>query len=51
MNKPTASVQTEIDAAYLYTQLATVEDNETIASIYKQMAAIERSHADCADCR
>jgi VIT1/CCC1 family predicted Fe2+/Mn2+ transporter/rubrerythrin len=46
MNKAAASVQTEIDAAYLYTQLAAAEDNETIASIYKQMAAIERSHAD-----
>jgi vacuolar iron transporter family protein len=46
MNKAAASVQTEIDAAYLYSQLAAAEDNETIASIYRQMAAIERSHAD-----
>lgn len=39
-------IQTEIDAAYLYKQLAEHEDDETIAHVYRQMSAIERSHAE-----
>lgn len=40
-----SSVQTEIDAAYLYEQLALSETENSIAEIYRQMAAIEHSHA------
>jgi predicted membrane protein (TIGR00267 family) len=39
------SIQTEIDAWYLYTQLATHEEDETIANVYRQMSDIEKSHA------
>jgi vacuolar iron transporter family protein len=41
-----SSIQTEIDAHYLYTQLAAHEADATIAHVYTQMADIERSHAD-----
>lgn len=41
-----ASVQTEVDAAYLYEQLAMAESENSIAEIYRQLAAIERSHAE-----
>ena len=40
------SVQTEVDAAFLYEQLALAESEKPIAEIYSQMAAIERSHAE-----
>jgi vacuolar iron transporter family protein len=40
------SLQTEIDASYLYTKLAEAEDDASIASLYREMAAIEISHAD-----
>ena len=40
-----ASVQTEVDAAYLYGQLANAETENPIADIFRQMAAIEQTHA------
>jgi vacuolar iron transporter family protein len=40
-----AGIQTEIDAAYLYNQLAQHEENTAVAELYKEMAAIEQSHA------
>lgn len=40
-----SAVQTEVDAAYLYDQLALSETENSIAEIYRQMAAIEHSHA------
>lgn len=43
--KHTASLQTEVDAHYLYSQLANTESEKAIAQIYEQMAAIEMSHA------
>ncbi len=39
-------IQTEIDAAYLYQVLSEHEEDETIANVYRQMSAIERSHAE-----
>ncbi len=40
------SVQTEVDAAYLYQKLAEHEEDSTIARVFTEMAAIERSHAE-----
>jgi len=40
------SVQTEIDACYLYRQLAKNETDEAVASIFHQMSEIEQSHAE-----
>lgn len=40
------SIQTEVDASYLYTSLAEHEDDPTIAGVYRQMSEIERGHAE-----
>jgi vacuolar iron transporter family protein len=40
-----ASLQTEVDAAYLYTKLADAQDNASVAKLYRGMAEIEMSHA------
>ena len=40
------AIQTEIDASYLYQKLAEHEDDDTIASVFRQMSDIERSHAE-----
>ncbi|MGZ5219449.1 MAG: VIT1/CCC1 transporter family protein [Chitinophagaceae bacterium] len=40
------NIQTEIDAGYLYQKLADHEKDETIASVFRQMSGIERSHAE-----
>lgn len=39
------NIQTEIDAAYLYTILAENEKNPQVAAIFRQMSEIEKSHA------
>lgn len=39
------SIQTEIDAWYLYQKLAEHEEDATIANVFRQMSAIEKSHA------
>jgi VIT1/CCC1 family predicted Fe2+/Mn2+ transporter len=39
------NIQTEIDAAYLYRKLSEKEEDETIAAIFREMSAIETSHA------
>lgn len=44
--KKTKGIQTEIDASYLYQQLADHEEDATIAHVYRQMSAIEKSHAE-----
>lgn len=38
-------IQTEVDASYLYGVLAAKEEDEHIAHIFREMSAIERSHA------
>lgn len=43
--KSNQNLQTEIDAAFLYKILAETEDDENIAEIFKEMSAIETSHA------
>lgn len=40
------TVQTEIDASFLYQQLAGHEEDPTIASVFRQMSEIEKSHAE-----
>ena len=40
------SIQTEIDASYLYQKLAEKESDPTIASVYRQMSEIEKGHAE-----
>lgn len=39
------SVQTEVDASYLYDMLARHEEDPSLAAIFKQMSEIERGHA------
>ena len=41
-----SSVQTEIDAGYLYQKLAENEKNESVAGIFREMSSIERGHAE-----
>jgi VIT1/CCC1 family predicted Fe2+/Mn2+ transporter len=40
------SIQTEIDASYLYQKLAEHEEDETVANVYRQMSDIEKGHAE-----
>jgi len=40
------NIQTEIDAGFLYQQLAHHEKDPTIASVFRQMSAIEKGHAE-----
>jgi Uncharacterized membrane protein len=44
--KQNRSLQTEIDACYLYRRLAENESDEAIANVFRQMAEIEQSHAE-----
>ena len=39
------SIQTEIDAAYLYQKLAEHEEDSAIAQVFTQMSSIEKGHA------
>jgi VIT1/CCC1 family predicted Fe2+/Mn2+ transporter len=40
------SVQTEIDASFLYLKLSEHENDEVIAGVFRQMSGIEKSHAE-----
>jgi VIT1/CCC1 family predicted Fe2+/Mn2+ transporter/rubrerythrin len=40
------SIQTEIDASFLYALLAEHEEDENVAKVFVQMSAIELSHAE-----
>lgn len=40
------SIQTEVDASYLYSQLAKHEEDELVADIFRQMSEIEKGHAE-----
>ena len=46
MKMKNKSVQTEIDACYLYRKLAENESDEAVANIFSQMGDIEQSHAE-----
>jgi rubrerythrin len=39
------SIQTEIDASYLYQILAENEEDETVKEIFTEMSDIEKGHA------
>jgi len=43
--KYTASLQTEIDASYLYGRLAAAEEVPSIADLFRTLSGIEREHA------
>ena len=40
------NIQTEVDACFLYNKLADVENDATVANVFRQMSAIEKSHAE-----
>ncbi|MBL7858674.1 MAG: VIT1/CCC1 transporter family protein [Cyclobacteriaceae bacterium] len=40
------SIQTEIDASFLYQKLAEHEADETVAHVFRQMSDIEKGHAE-----
>ena len=40
------NLQTEVDACFLYKRLAEVEEDTTVANVFRQMSDIEKSHAD-----
>ena len=40
------SIQTEVDASYLYGKLADKEEDKNVASIFQQMSDIEKGHAE-----
>jgi vacuolar iron transporter family protein len=40
------SIQTEVDAGYLYGKLADKEEDKNVADIFQQMSAIEKAHAE-----
>lgn len=44
-NKSLANLQTEIDAGYLYLQLARNESDKTLSNVYSKMSEIEAEHA------
>ena len=39
-------LQTEIDASFLYERLAENETDQVVASVFREMSNIERSHAE-----
>lgn len=45
MHKRQQQVQAEVDAGYLYAQLAAHEANPEVARVFLELSAIERSHA------
>ena len=40
------SIQTEVDASYLYAKLAVREEDAVIANVFREMSKIERGHAE-----
>ena len=40
------NLQTEVDACFLYKKLADAESDATVANVFRQMSAIEKSHAE-----
>lgn len=46
MSSVLKSVQTEIDASYLYAVLADNEKDEVVANVFRQMSEIEMGHAE-----
>jgi vacuolar iron transporter family protein len=40
------NLQTEVDASYLYNKLADSETDPTVVNVFRQMSAIEKSHAE-----
>lgn len=40
------NLQTEVDACFLYKRLAEVEEDTTVANVFRQMSDIEKGHAE-----
>lgn len=45
-NSSNKNLQTEADACFLYNKLAEAEPDTTVASVFRQMSAIEKGHAE-----
>ncbi len=45
-NSKNKNIQTEVDACYLYSKLASVESDAIVANVFRQMSDIEKSHAE-----
>lgn len=45
MSKPEEHIQSEVDASFLYSQLALHEGNPEVARIFREMSEIEKEHA------
>ena len=45
-NPSNKNLQTEVDACFLYKKLADAESDATVANVFRQMSAIEKSHAE-----
>ncbi len=45
-NTKNKNIQTEVDACYLYSKLASVESDAIVANVFRQMSDIEKSHAE-----
>lgn len=46
MSSANKSLQTEVDAGYLYARLAEAEEDAAVASVFRQMSEIEHGHAN-----
>lgn len=46
MNLPMKSIQTEVDASFLYKLLAEHEEDPQVAEVFRQMSDIEKGHAE-----
>ena len=40
------SIQTEVDASFLYGRLAATEEDKVVANVFLQMSEIEKGHAE-----
>lgn len=45
-NSKNKNIQTEVDACYLYSKLASVESDAIVANVFRQMSDIEKGHAE-----
>lgn len=46
VNRSNKNLQTEVDACFLYNKLADAESDVTVGNVFRQMSAIEKSHAE-----
>ena len=46
IKKRLQQLQTEVDTAYLYQRFAALEEDESVAQVFRELSAVERSHAE-----